>query len=112
MKIQSEVMPQAVVVTLKGNFMGPPETDDLRAVIQKHLDTGNVKFVIDLKGLKWINSLGLGALIGSYSAAQSKGGGIVVIHASEKVKNLFMITQLINIFRHFDNLNDALEALK
>jgi anti-sigma B factor antagonist len=111
MKIQSEIVHDVAVIIIKGELKGTPETDDFRSEIQKHLDNGLLKIVIDFRSLTWINSLGLGSLIGSYKTVRNNGGVIVIINASEKIKNILTITQLIKIFRLFDSLDDALTSL-
>jgi anti-sigma B factor antagonist len=111
MKISTEVRGSAVIVSPKGNLMGAPETEDFRQVIKEHLDAGATKYIIDLSNVKWMNSLGLGALISAYTSVKNKEGVMVITNVSDKVKSVFMITQLIKVFQNFDTVDEALSAM-
>lgn len=111
MKINTEVRSGVVIVTPKGNMMGAPETEDFRNIIKEHIQAGIRKFVIDLSGVKWMNSLGLGALISCYTSVKNNDGVMVIAHVSDKVKSLFMITQLIKIFQNYDSVDEAVQAI-
>ncbi len=111
MKISTEVKSGVVLVSPKGNLMGAPETEDFRQVIKEHLDAGATKYVIDLSNVKWMNSLGLGALISAYTSVKNKEGVMVITNVSDKVKSVFMITQLIKVFQNYDTVDDAIAAI-
>lgn len=111
MKISTEVRSSVVIVIPKGNLMGAPETEDFRNVIKEHIQAGASKFVIDLSNVKWMNSLGLGALISAYTSVKNKEGIMVITNVSDKVKSVFMITQLIKVFQNYDTVDDAIKAI-
>ncbi len=111
MKISTDVRSGVVVVSTKGNLMGAPETEDFRKVIKDHLDAGATKFVIDLSNVKWMNSLGLGALISAYTSVKNKDGVMVITNVSDKVKSVFMITQLIKVFQNYDSVDEAIKEI-
>ncbi len=112
MKISTEVRGSAVIINPKGNLMGAPETEDFRQVVREHLDAGATKYIIDLSNVKWMNSLGLGALISAYTSVKNKEGVMVITNVSDKVKSVFMITQLIKVFQNYDTVDEALNAIK
>jgi anti-sigma B factor antagonist len=112
MKIQSDIREGMVILTLKGNLMGAPETEDFREAVKKHLEVGAQRFIIDLKEVKWMNSLGLGSLISTYTSVKHKEGVMVIANVSEKIKSLFMITQLIKVFQNYNTVDEAIQALK
>ena len=111
MKISTQVHSGVVVVSPKGNLMGAPETDDFRNVIKEHLQAGVTKFIIDLTNVKWMNSLGLGSLISTYTSVKNANGLMVITNVSDKVKSVFMITQLIKVFQNYDSVDDAIKAI-
>lgn len=112
MKISTEVRSGMIIISPKGNLMGAPETEDFRNVIKEHLDAGATKYIIDLKNVKWMNSLGLGAIISAYTSVKNKEGIMVISNVSDKVKSVFMITQLIKVFQNYDNVEEAINALQ
>jgi len=54
--------------------------------------------VLDLKGLEWIDSMGLGALVRVYVACKRSGCELQVIHLGKRVKEMLGLTNLLSIF--------------
>lgn len=99
-----------VVLELKGNLMGDPETTELREKIRSLVADGFLKVVLDLAKLKWVNSSGLGALISSLATVNNGGGDMRIANVTEKINSLFMITQLIKVFKSFDSVDRAVAS--
>jgi len=112
LRIKAEVDGDVVLVSLTGNLMGGPESEALRAEIKKLLDGGVRKFVINMKGVPWINSTGLGALMAVYASIQRAQGALRLCHVSDRIRSLFMITKLLTIFDTFHDETEAKASLK
>lgn len=56
-----------IVLKLKGNFVGGDETDELQNTIKKLSENGNLKLVIDLGEVSYLNSSALGVLISAHA---------------------------------------------
>lgn len=67
MKIKEKIENQVAILALSGKMMGGPETTELHDHIRSLLGDGIKKVVIDLSGVKWINSSGLGVLMAGIS---------------------------------------------
>lgn len=100
-----------VIVSAKGDLMGGKETDDYHQMV-KDLISGENKIVADLSKVKWMNSKGLGMLMGCYTSCKNAGGNFKIAGGTEKVKSLLMITKLLTIFDAFDTIDDAVESFK
>ena len=71
-----------------------------------------VKFVIiDLKSVDVMNSSGLGMLVSGLSTLKKHEIEMVLVSVPHKVKNLLKMTHLDKIFKIFNNIEDAVEAL-
>lgn len=68
--------------------------------------------IIDLHGLNFINSTGLGVLIKVLTKARNTGGEVVITRVEKRVKDLLVITKLNSVFKVVDTLKDAKEYLK
>lgn len=112
MRIKADVDGDIVVVSLTGKLMGGPESEALRGEIKKLLDDGTRKFVINMKGVPWINSTGLGALMAVYASIQRAQGSLRLCHVSDRIQSLFMITKLLTIFETFPDEAAAKTALR
>ena len=59
---------------------------------------GSKRIVLDLTDLGYMDSMGLGTIIGLYVAAKGAGGRLEVIHLSARVRELFSITNMLSLF--------------
>ncbi len=102
----------AVVVELKGNIMGGPEAQEFNQLLHDLLDEGKNNVVVDLSGVKFMNSSGLGMLISGYTTMKNGEGNLKLANATDKINSLLVITKLITIFENFDSVEKAIESFK
>lgn len=98
------------VINLKGNVMGGPHAEQFRDDLHSLIDQGKTNVVVDLSKVKFINSSGLGILIGGLTTMRNAGGDLVICGADKKIRNLLMVTQLISVFDHYKTLDEAVES--
>jgi len=110
MQITEERRDDVVVLSLKGKMMGGAETQAVHDKIKQLVDEKLLKVVIDLAKIKWMNSSGLGVVIGSMTTLKNAGGELKLSNVTEKVQSLFIITRLITIFDTYDSLDSAVES--
>lgn len=100
------------IIPLKGNFMGEPETAELREQIYSLINDSFLQVVVDVSKVKWMNSSGLGALISALTSLKSKGGDLRIANLTEKVESLFVITQLVKVFKTYDSIDRAVASFR
>ncbi len=110
MTIKQKMHGKVAVLSLKGDLMAEPETADLRAKIKHLLDAGSNQVVVDLAGVRYISSTGLGTLIAALTSVKNKGGDLRLAAVTEKVESLFVITQLVKVFKEYDTVDRAVES--
>ncbi len=99
-----------VVLELKGNYVGGQETDDLRDAIKKLSEEGNLKLVVDLGEVSYLNSSALGVLIAAHANYAKRGGKIKLCQLNKNLENLFVITKLSLIFDSHSNQVEAIAS--
>ncbi len=97
---------------LDESLYNPTETTDVHNKVKELIGKGITKVVIDIGKVTWMNSTGLGALMGSLTSLRTAKGDLKLSRVTEKVKSLFMITKLITIFDTFESVDDAVKAFK
>ncbi len=97
-----------IVLKLKGNFVGGDETDELQNTIKKLSEEGNLKLVIDLGEVAYLNSSALGVLISAHANYTKRGGKVKLCQLNKNIENLFVITKLSLIF---DTYQSEMEAV-
>ena len=81
----------------------------LRDTIRNLPDQGKKKLLLNLGGVKYIDSTGIGELIASYMTVTRQGGQLKLLNLTDKIQNLLVITKLLTVF---DSYNNEAEALK
>jgi anti-sigma B factor antagonist len=112
MTIKEQRRDGVAVLVVKGKMMGGPETAALHQKVKELIGEGVKKVVIDLSGVKWLNSSGLGVLMGAMTSLRNAGGDLKLSGVTDKVQSLFMITKLITIFDTYDTPEEAVAAFQ
>ena len=99
------------VLHLKGKIMGGPEATQINDKINQLIDSNNKKIVIDLVSVDWMNSSGLGILIGAVTVLKNSDGVLCLINVSDRIQNLLKITKLNTVFEIYDSLEEAEAAI-
>lgn len=107
MKIKEKIEHDIAVLSVSGNMMGGPETQKLHEKVKSLLNDGIKKIVIDLSGVKWMNSSGLGTLMAALASIEEAGGKLKLAGVAEKVQSLLMITQLMKVFETYESVERA-----
>ncbi|MBN8234757.1 anti-sigma F factor antagonist [Halobacillus kuroshimensis] len=113
MSLQSQfaVRENVLIVRLNGE-LDHHETGYLREAWQKHLENEAVEHVIvNLEKLSFMDSSGLGVMLGRYKEVQAKGNVMVVCSVSPEVTRLFDMSGLFKIIQLMENEAVALESL-
>lgn len=98
------------VLKLKGNFVGGDETDELQNTIKKLSDAGNLKLVIDLGEVSYLNSSALGVLISAHANYTKREGKVKLCQLNKNLENLFVITKLSLIFETYPSEMEAVAS--
>src|SRR5262245_20419987 len=103
--ITTRVLTDAVILDMKGRLwiLDLP----LRDKVQNLLDQGCQFFVLNLEELDYIDSSGLGQLISIWTSVRTKGGNLVLLKASSRIRQLLVTTRLQVIFDVFDDEEKA-----
>jgi len=110
MKLKEKLEGNVAILSLSGNMMGGPDTDKLHEKVKSLIDDGITKVIIDLKGVKWMNSSGLGALMACFGSLSNANGKLKLANVAEKVKSVFMITQIIKFFDTYETVDRAVAS--
>ena len=101
-----------VVLSLKGNLLGEPDTSKLRETVYALLKENEKQIVLDLGDVKVINSMGLGSLVAALVSVRKRGGDVLLSRTSDKVEAVIVITHLVKVFRIYDTVERAVEGFK
>lgn len=100
----------AVVIELKGNVMGGEDTKEFNDMLHKLIDDGKKNIVVDLHDVKFMNSSGLGMLIGGLTTVKKSEGTFRLSRVTDKIESLLIITKLITIFETYKTVEEAVAS--
>jgi len=100
------------ILTLTGNMLSPTDNTEVLDHVKQRIEKGNKNFVIDLRGVKFINSNGLGLLINVLTKSRKAGGDTVLASVPEELSRLLAMTKLNSIFTSVNTTEEALSQLK
>jgi anti-sigma B factor antagonist len=83
----------------------------LKEKITELLDAGQQTLIIDLSGVGFLDSTGLGALVEARAATSEAGGALPLVCSQERILKLFTITGLDGVFTIQPTVDEALAAL-
>lgn len=88
----------AVILEISGRITLGASGPSLQHGIRKLLDGGHKNIILDLGGVTFLDSSGLGQLVGSYATAASHGSEIKLVNLNKRVYDLMQITKLYTVF--------------
>ncbi len=101
-----------VICSLHGELIDKNQATEFISDIDRHLTAGELKIILDLGDLKYINSSGLNVLINILTKARKNGGEAVIANVSAKVRELLVITKLNTVFTVTDTVEKGISKLK
>ena len=99
-----------VVIEFKGNVMGGPDAVSLNEKLHELIEKDKTNVVVNLGKVKFMNSSGLGMLIGGLTTMRKAGGDLRIANATDKIESLLIITKLITVFKHYKTLDEAIKS--
>jgi len=84
----------------------------LRAAIRRLLEEGKKRILLNLAGVSYIDSSGIGELVSSYTAINKEDGQLKLLNLTQKIKDLLTITKLLTVFDVYDSEAEALNSFK
>jgi anti-sigma B factor antagonist len=82
----------------------------LRTAIRRLLEEGKKKILLNLAGVNYIDSSGIGELVSSYTAINKESGQLKLLNLTQKLQDLLTITKLLTVFDVYENEAEALSS--
>jgi len=98
------------IVDLSGRITLGEGSGLLRGTIKELVASGHSKILLNLKDVSYIDSAGLGEMVGSYATVTNLGGEIKLLNVQSKVGDLLQITKLFTVFVTHTDENEAVRG--
>jgi anti-sigma B factor antagonist len=110
MDIKERVVGGVSILDLSGKIVLGEGDVQLKERIKDLLGDGQRRILLNLAEVNYIDSAGLGTLIGSYTTAKRDGGSLRLVNLTKRIQDLLAITKLITVFETFDSEAEALAS--
>jgi len=88
---------QGVTIVVPTGDLDMGAADQVRRVLTELIDKGQLKLVMDLGGVGYIDSSGLGTLVAAMKQARAAGGNLKLCALQDDVRSIFEMTRLIKV---------------
>ena len=98
------------ILDMKGAVRIGEGSIELRDAIRRLAGEGKQKVLLNLAGVNYVDSSGIGELIANYTTISRQGGQLKLLNLTDRIQNLLVITKLLTVFDAFDNEAEALKS--
>lgn len=112
MKIDKRIEEDVTILTLSGKLTIGEGDVQLREEMSDVLSRGAKKILLDLGGVKTMDSSGLGELVRCKASASSVDATIKLLHVQDKVQQVLEMTRLIGVFEDYSEETDAMASFR
>ena len=110
MHIEERKVGEVVVLDLKGKITLGEGDELLKDKINSLVNQGYHKLLLNLEGVPYIDSAGLGEIVRTYTTVSRQGGSLKLLNLTKRITDLLAITKLLTVFETFDSESDALKS--
>ena len=110
MEIKERVVGGVSILDLSGKIVLGEGDIQLKERIKDLLGDGQKRILLNLADVNYIDSAGLGTLIGAYTTVKREGGSLKLVNLTKRIQDLLAITKLITVFETFDSEAEALAS--
>ena len=111
MHLKFEKYNDVLIVYLLGE-LDHHNAEALRVKIDDRIDRDEIKKVIlNFSAVSFMDSSGIGAVIGRYKKINSRGGTLCVVNVDERINRVFELSGLYKIIKQYKNIDEALKVI-
>jgi anti-sigma B factor antagonist len=98
------------VIDASGRITLGEGSSAFRDKIKELVNAGNKKIVVNMAGVTYIDSSGIGELVSGFTTVTNQGGGLKLVNLGKRIQDLLQITKLYTVFETFDDEAAAIRS--
>jgi anti-sigma B factor antagonist len=107
---QTKISGDVCVLSPDGKIVIGDEVAALREKIKELLATGHKNILVNLKDVSYIDSTGVGALVGTFTTIRNQGGQMKLSNLSQRVRDILLVTKLLTVFDVYENETEGTKS--
>ncbi len=112
MQIEERIVGDVTILDLKGKMTLGEGDELLKDKINSLIHQGKKKLLLNLEGVPYIDSAGLGEIVRTYTTVSRQGGSLKLVNLTKRITDLLSITKLLTVFETFDAEKDAISSFQ
>ena len=112
MQIDERVVDGVTILDLKGKMTLGEGDELLKDKINSLIQQDRKKLVLNLEGVPYIDSAGLGEIVRTYTTVSRQGGKLKLLNLTKRIQDLLAITKLLTVFETYDSEADAIKSFR
>ena len=112
MDIAERTVSDVTVLDLKGKMTLGEGDELLKDKINSLIHQGQKNLLLNLEGVPYIDSAGLGEIVRTYTTVSRQGGALKLVNLTKRITDLLSITKLLTVFETFDLEKDAVASFQ
>jgi anti-sigma B factor antagonist len=112
MQIEERNVGEVTVLDLKGKMTLGEGDELLKDKINSLIHQGQRKLLLNLEGVPYIDSAGLGEIVRTYTTVSRQGGSLKLVNLTKRITDLLSITKLLTVFETFDTEKEAIASFQ
>jgi anti-sigma B factor antagonist len=110
--MRTSIEGDAVVLVLEGRLTGSSDASRFVQVVEHHLAEGFRAFVVDLTGVSWVDSTGVGSLVSGFETVRRNGGALRFAGLNDRLRRIMEITKLDRVLDCCATREEALAGFR
>jgi anti-sigma B factor antagonist len=107
--IDTREVAHVTILDINGRIVLGPEIGTLRDAVRSLVKEGKKKIILNLADVDYLDSSGVGELVGSFTTVRNAGGELKLLNLTQKVHDVLHVTKLYTVF---DIKDDEFTAVK
>jgi anti-sigma B factor antagonist len=112
MQIEERIVGDVTILDLKGKMTLGEGDELLKDKINSLIQQDRKKLLLNLEGVPYIDSAGLGEIVRTYTTVSRQGGKLKLLNLTKRIQDLLAITKLLTVFETYDTEQDAIGSFK
>ena len=110
MEIQERTLQDVVVLDLTGKLTIGEGDELLKERISNLVQQGHRKLLLNLEGVPYVDSAGLGEIVRTYTTVSRQGGKLKLVNLTKRITDLLAITKLLTVFETYESEDEAVNS--
>lgn len=112
LEIKERSVGDVVILELQGRITIGEGSVQLRDAVSQLLSNNRQQIILNLEGVSYVDSSGIGELVSRYTTTKNQGGQLKLLKLPKKIKDLLMITKLLTVFEIYEDEETAMAGFR